>query len=302
MPKDLKRLPSLNGLRAFEVVSRHLNFRSAADELSVTQGAVAQHIRNLEAQLGVQLFLRLPRTLALTDVGISYVTNIKKAFELIANATEMVRPQPEHVTISVTPSFAAKWLVPRLLEFTTAHPSVELRIVASRRLANFQTDGVDMAVRLGKAPFGLGLTSNVMFEQMIVAIGSPDLEKKMGRPLRPGDVQQIPLLHDDLDFWPQYLEMLLPEQSLHTPKNIRINHTSLAIEAAIAGQGLALASLCFVTDDIAAGKLVRCFDTVLRPGTNHYVVAPRKPRHATSITVVREWLLSKAGQHAGPDS
>lgn len=295
MPKDLRRLPSLNGLRAFEVVSRHLNFRSAAEELNVTQGAVAQQIRNLEAQLGLQLFARLPRTLALTDAGIGYVSNIRKAFELIAYATETLRPEPECVTISVTPSFAAKWLVPRLAEFTNTHPLIELRIMASRRLANFQSDGVDLAVRLGKAPFGPGLKSDLLFEQVIIAVGSPELEKRMGRLLQPSDVQQIPLLHDDLDFWPQYLGMILPGESPHIPKNIRINHTSLAIEAAIAGQGLALASLCLVADDIDAGRLTQCFDATLRPGTSHYVVSPRKQRHAGSVKVVSEWLLSKSG-------
>ncbi|MBL0373950.1 LysR family transcriptional regulator [Rhizobium sp. KVB221] len=294
MPKDFKRLPSLNGLRAFEVVSRHLNFRSAAEELNVTQGAVAQQIRNLEAHLGIQLFLRLPRTLALSDAGLGYVANIRKAFELIADATEAVRPEPQHVTISVMPSFAAKWLIPRLPYFTNVHPQIELRIVASRRLANFQTDAIDMAVRLGRAPFGPGLTADLLCEQVIVAVGSPVLAEKMGRPLQPSDVQQIPLLHDDLALWPQYLGMILPGETPQPSKNIRINHTSLAIEAAIDGQGLALASLLFVAEDIAAGKLVRYFDTELRPGTNYYVVAPRKPRHAASVNVVREWLLSKS--------
>src|SRR6478736_7111481 len=107
MAEPLHRLPSLNGLRAFEVAARHLNFRIAAEELGVTQGAVAQQIRGLEAELGLKLFDRLPRTLALTEAGQSYVANIRRAFELISEATETLKPEPLHLTISVTPTFAS---------------------------------------------------------------------------------------------------------------------------------------------------------------------------------------------------
>ncbi|RWF15024.1 MAG: LysR family transcriptional regulator, partial [Mesorhizobium sp.] len=142
------RLPSLNALRAFEVATRHLNFRLAAEELRVTQGAVAQQVRGLEAELGLKLFERQPRTLALTEAGRGYVANVRRAFELIAEATEALRPEPQHITISVTPTFASKWLIPRLPDFTAAHADIDLRIVASDRMANFQTDAVDLAVRL----------------------------------------------------------------------------------------------------------------------------------------------------------
>ena len=159
MADRVQRLPSLNGLRVFEVVTRHLNFRLAAEELGVTQGAVAQQVRGLEAELGLKLFERHPRTLALTEAGRSYVANIRRAFELISDATEMLRPEPLHLTISVTPTFASKWLIPRLPDFTTSHPDLDLRIEASDRISNFQTDAVDLAVRYGRPPFGPGLNA-----------------------------------------------------------------------------------------------------------------------------------------------
>jgi LysR family glycine cleavage system transcriptional activator len=117
MSNGIRRLPALNALRAFEVAARHLNFRLAAEELGVTQGAVAQHVRALEAQLGLQLFDRNPRSLSLTPAGRGYVGHIRRAFEIISDATARLRPEPRHLTISVTPTFATRWLLPRLPAF-----------------------------------------------------------------------------------------------------------------------------------------------------------------------------------------
>jgi len=295
MAESFRRLPSLNGLRVFEVVTRHLNFRVAAEELGVTQGAVAQQIRGLEAELGLKLFERLPRTLALTEAGRSYVANVRRAFELISEATDALKPEPLHLTISVTPSFASKWLIPRLPDFTSAHPDIDLRILASDRISNFQTDAVDVAVRYGCPPFGPGLNADLLFDQIIVAVGSPLLVEKLGPPSDDDNIARYPLLHDAHNFWPQYLESALSRRTtMAAVKNIRFNQTSLAIEAAVAGQGLALASTFFVEDDIASGRLLRVLPTELRVGSHFYVVSPRKPRHPHSVAAVRSWLASAA--------
>ncbi|OWV82933.1 LysR family transcriptional regulator [Rhizobium sp. R72] len=286
----MRRLPSLNGLRVFEVVTRHLNFRLAAEEIGVTQGAVAQQIRGLEAELGLKLFDRLPRTLSLTEAGQSYVTNIRRAFELISEATETLKPEPLHLTISVTPTFASKWLIPRLPDFTVTHPNIDLRILASDRIANFQTDAVDLAVRHGRPPFGPNLNAELLFNHIIIAVGSPLLVEKLGGPSQGDNLAHYPLLHDGHDLWPQFLELAFPHTPLAGAKNIRFNQTSLAIEAAIAGQGLALTSTFFVEDDLAAGRLLRVLPTELTVGTDFYVVSPRKPRHPASVAAVRNWL------------
>lgn len=150
MTSPLGPTPSLNALRAFEAASRHLNFRLAGLELGVTQGAVAQQIRALEAELGLKLFERHPRTLVLTHNGQRYATNVRRAFEMLADATQGLRPEPLHVTVSVTPTFATKWLIPRLADYTRLHPGVDLRILATERLSHFQTEAVDLAVRYGR--------------------------------------------------------------------------------------------------------------------------------------------------------
>ncbi|NEY92221.1 transcriptional regulator GcvA [Tabrizicola oligotrophica] len=292
--KDLARLPSLNGLRAFEVAARHLNFRLAAEELGVTQGAVAQQVRNLEAQLGLQLFHRQSRSLFLTEAGRGYVTNIRKAFDLIAEATRVLRPEPAHLTISVAPTFAAKWLIPRLPDFTDAHPDIDLRIVASDRISNFQTDAVDLAVRLGRPPFGPGLVAEHLFDQVVIAVASPAALQRLGPASAPCDLLGLALLHDAHDLWPQALDLIFPDGAPAPAKNIRFNQTSLAIEAAMAGQGIALTPQFYVSQDLAAGKLVACFDLELRTGADFYVVAPRKVRNVPHVTAVRDWLRVQA--------
>lgn len=288
--------PSLNALRVFEVVSRHTSFRLGAEELGVTQAAVAQQIRGLEASLGLKLFERLPRGLALTDSGRSYATSIRKAFELIDEATRALRPEPSHLTISVTPSFASRWLIPRLSDFTEAHPQIDLRVLATEKLSHFATDGVDIAVRYGRPPFGAGLNAEQLFDQRIVAVGSPALLASQGLPRHVADLSRFMLLHDAHNLWPQFIAQAFAQPLANTPKNVRFNQTSLAIEAAIAGQGLALASHFFVQDDLRSGRLRCVSDQQLDLDTGFYLVWPRKSRHAAAQAVVRQWLLDQASQ------
>ncbi|MFJ4374620.1 transcriptional regulator GcvA [Pseudomonas japonica] len=298
MSEQSERLPSLNALRVFEVVARQLNFRRAAEELGVTQGAVAQQIRGLEADLEIRLFERLPRSLALTDAGRGYQASIRRAFELIAEATRALRPEPLHLTISVTPTFASKWLIPRLPDFTAAWPHIDLRVLATERLSSFHTDAVDLAVRFGQPPFGPGLETRLLFEQGIVAVASPALLERLGRPATLADLQRFALLHDAHNAWSQFCQQVFGQALPAAAQNLRFNQTSLAIDAAVAGQGLALASRLFVQADIDAGRLLRVFDKVLRADAGFYLVAPRKARNEATLALVQDWLLAQAAKEA----
>jgi LysR family glycine cleavage system transcriptional activator len=169
----MKQIPPLNGLRAFDVAGRHLNFRSAADEMGVTQGAVAQQVRQLEAHLGLPLFQRLPKGLAFTPAGRSYHARVANAFEDLRAATETLRPEPGKVLVSVTPTFAAKWLIPNLPDFSASHPEIDLRIVATEKVSSFHSDGIDLAVRQGNPPFGAALDAIRLFRQTIIAVAPP---------------------------------------------------------------------------------------------------------------------------------
>jgi LysR family glycine cleavage system transcriptional activator len=293
MSRPFHRLPPLNGLRAFEVSARHLNFRIAAEELGVTQGAVAQQVRGLEAELGCKLFHRLPRMLELTDVGHAYAVSIRRAFELVAEATASLRPEPSRLTISVTPTFASKWLMPRLADLLATYPELDMRILASERISNFQSDAVDIAVRLARPPFDTGLVADLLLKQELVAVCSPDLLPARGF-LPPTELGRFVLLHDTHNQWPAFIEMVLGGAVSVGSKSVRFNHSSHAIEAAIGGQGMALVSSVFVQQDIAAGRLARAFEQTMRATTDFYVVSPRRPQNAQSVAKVRDWLLRGA--------
>lgn len=283
----MSRLPPLNALRAFDAAGRHLNFRLAAEELGVTQGAVAQQVRGLEARLGVQLFDRVARGLELTRTGRAYLTPVTRAFALLEEATEGVGVQSRTLTISVTPSFASKWLVPRLGRLTEAHPDLDVRVDARPGLANFQSDGIDIAVRQGTPPFGPGLATEPLFAASFIAVCSPELKD-----LRlPQDLQRQTLLHDSHGLWPLYLEQLGVSPG---PKAISFNQTSLAIDAAVAGQGIALADAPLVADEIARGRLRQVFEVGLNTDPGFYIVAPRHPRVPKPVALMRQWLLAEA--------
>lgn len=289
------RLPPLNALRAFEASARHLNFRIAAEELGVTQGAVAQHVRALEANLGIRLFERLPRSLALTVPGRGYAAQLRRAFELLTEATAALRPEPERLTISVTPTFASKWLLPRLPDFARVHPKIELRILATEGLSNFQTDGVDIAVRQGRPPFGPNVVADLLFEQDVVAVCSPTLLGNGRAGLSLGELDRFTFLNDAHDLWPEFAERVLRRAVPASVRQVRFSQTSLAIDAAAAGQGVAVASRFLVEEDLRAGRLVKAFPLTMRGGLNAYVVTLRKPRHPIPTAVVREWLLGHRG-------
>jgi LysR family transcriptional regulator, glycine cleavage system transcriptional activator len=293
MNDSFRRLPPLNALRAFEASSRHLSFRLAADELGVTQGAVAQQVRGLEAALGLKLFERHPRALALTASGAQYKSSVRRAFELLADATDALKPQPLTLTLSVTPTFAAKWLLARLPDFTQAHPDIDLRVLATERLSHFQNDNVDLAVRYGRPPFGAGLNAELLFEDEIVAVASPSLLKKTRLASNPASLSRFPILHDAHDLWPRFIESLEPRPTQDAAKHIRFNQTALAIDAAIAGQGVALAHAAFVHADLAAGRLVRALPIELRTGAGFYLVSQRKPKPA-SVLAVQRWMRRQA--------
>ncbi|CAM5511169.1 Glycine cleavage system transcriptional activator [Mycolicibacterium aubagnense] len=286
------QLPSLNAVRAFEASARHLNFRLAAEELGVTQGAVAQHVRGLEDSLGLKLFLRLPRTLALTDQGRAYAGTIRRAFELIVEGTAALRPQPVRLSISVTPTFASKWLLPRLPGFAALHPELSLGIVATDRISSFQPEGIDIAVRYGPAPAGPQIEADLLFREELVGVCSPMLLAGTKAPLPAERLDGYVLLHDAHSRWPEFIETLTGRADAGGNKGMHFNQTALAIDAALGGQGIALASRGFVEADLAAGRLVDAFGVTMQSDRAYYVVTPRKPRFPLPVAAVRAWLLS----------
>ena len=287
MSVSRRRLPPLNALRAFEVAGRKLSFRAAADELGVTQGAVAQQIRLLEEHLGLALFKRQPRGVALTPQGAVYLAGVGRAFDTLSEATGQLLRRADTVTISVTPTFATKLLIPRLAELGAAVPGVELRTLASEVIADFDRDGVDIAVRLTRPPFPSTLEARLLFRQDLVAVASPHLVGGMPLPLDAARLRGLPLLHDAHDHWPIFL------QATGKLPGAVFNQTTLALDAALAGQGVAIVARAVVMADIAAGRLLQVAQSSQTTGLDYYLVRKRGAAPAKTLDAVWNWCLAQ---------
>lgn len=204
-----------------------------------------------------------------------------------------MRPEPLRLQITVTPTFAAKWLLPRLPEFTAEHPELDLSIVASERKTNFHGDNIDLAVRYGPPPHGADV--ELLFQEELIAVCSPALLGDTALPLTADALKGHTLLHDSHGHWPPFIESVLGGSAVDASKGVRFNQTALAIDAALGGQGIALASRFFVERDLEAGRLINPFQATFDSGNALYVVTPRRPRHAASTAAVRNWLLSHRG-------
>jgi LysR family glycine cleavage system transcriptional activator len=288
----MAQLPPLNGLRAFDVAGRFLNFRAAADELGVTQGAVAQHVRQLEAQLGIQLFERLPKGLAFTSAGRTYHVKVAAAFEALRGATSDLKPEPGKVVVSVTPTFAAKWLIPNLPDFSTRHPEIDLRILATEKVSSFHGDGIDLAVRQGEPPFGAALDTYRLFPQEVIAVAAPSLVEEETLPLDADAVSLLPKLHDAHDLWPEFLDLQNTKDK--AGHGLRMSQTSLAVDAALSGQGVALVSRFLVTAELAANRLLQITPETMSSKQDFYLLSLRNFKRNIAIDAVVAWFLAKA--------
>lgn len=285
-------LPPLNGLRAFDAAGRRLNFRAAADELGVTQGAVAQHVRHLEAELGVVLFDRLPKGLALTSVGRSYHQQVAKAFSTLRHATAELKPEPNKVVISVTPTFASKWLIPNLPAFSRQHPDIDLRILATESVSSFHSDGIDLAIRQGTPPFGAALNADLLFPQDVVAIVAPQLVRDLIGPMAATDLATLPKIHDAHDLWPTALaELGIADKAR---RGLHLSQTALAVDAALAGQGVALVSRFLVAGEIDVGALLNVATLPNSKTHDFYLLSQRQSQRNDAVMTVVQWLRSQA--------
>ncbi|MEN8624914.1 LysR substrate-binding domain-containing protein [Psychrobacter proteolyticus] len=286
MPNSHCTLPPLNALRAFEAAGRHLNFRAAADELFVTQGAVAQQVRMLEEHIGFPLFQRLPRGVALNSQGSIYFAEVTRAFKILDKATSQLLREPKTVTISVTPTFATKLLLPRLSALTAAVPDVELRTVATESIADFDRDQVDIAVRLTRPPFPMAFDTQLLFKQTLVAVASPHLMANRELPISLEALQEMPLLHDSHHHWPRFFG------TTDKLAGAVFNQTALALDAALAGQGVAIACQAFVQADLNAGRLVQVSESTLTVEPDYYLVRKKSSSSTPTVDAVWNWCVT----------
>ncbi len=296
-----KPLPPLNALRAFEATARHLSFAKAADELGVTPAAVSHQVRQLEALTGVTLFRRLTRKVMLTDAGQAALPKLTEGFDRLAQAVASLRAADEGgvIDVSVAPSFASKWLVPRIERFTSAHPRIDVRISANLALVDFRNDQVDVAIRFGRGVYP-GLRVDKLFSESVAPLCSPALAEGP-RPLRaPADLARHVLLHDDSAYavgatadWRMWLKLTGCDH-IDTGRGPHFNQAEHALQAACDGAGVVLGRLSLAAADIAAGRLVQPFALSLPLQFGYYLARPDTGEDRPKVAAFRDWLLAEA--------
>jgi LysR family glycine cleavage system transcriptional activator len=292
----------LNGLRAFEAAARHLSFTLAAAELNVTQTAISHQIRRLEEELGIRLFVRQNRALALTPEARDYLPGVRAAFNDLRLATDrLLRKDDDKVlTVSTLASLAAKWLLPRLADFQEQHPGIDVRITTSTSLVDFQRDNVDAAIRYGRGQWA-GLRADWLMADELFPVCSPGLIKS-DKPLRsPEDLKDHVLLHTsnaNSDDWRLWLTAAGLPTDISKQPGITFDMIFMTIQAAIDGIGVAMGRTSYVQDDIAKGRLVVPFRIALPADAGFYLVAPDGHREARKLAAFRDWVVAAAQNKA----
>lgn len=294
-----RRLPPLNAVRAFDAAARHLSFTKAADELHVTQAAISHQIKGLEEWLGLPLFRRANRSLELTEAGAAYLPGVRGAIELLMEATErLTRSETSPtLTVSTLPSFASKWLLPRLARFQAEHADIDVLLQTTEEVVDFTKRDVDLAIRLGTGRWPDLRVERLMTEDLF-PVCSPSLPTAE-RPLsKPSDLRHHTLLHDDYEIgWEEWCRAAGVE-GVDVRRGPRFDNSALMIQAALAGQGVCLARAVLAADDLAAGRLIRVFSTRIPGDSAYYVCAPPHHFRRPKVVAFRDWLFREAGPDA----
>jgi LysR family glycine cleavage system transcriptional activator len=291
------RLPSLNGLRAFESAARHMSFTQAAQELNVTQTAISHQIRRLEAELGVSLFLRLKDGLALTEAGQAYLPGIRSAFHELRYSTEQLFATRDNtvLTISTLVSVASKWLLPRLPAFQQTFPDIEVRVSAATDLVDFRHGGIDAAIRYGRGDWK-GLRADWLMSDEIFPVCSPALLKG-GKALQtPADLANHTMLQVSgmtAADWNTWLSAADQPAKLAKGSRLTFDLAMMAVQAAVDGQGVCIGRSTYVDDDLRAGRLVAPFALRLKDDLGFYLVTPHETANSKKIVALRTWLLAQ---------
>jgi LysR family glycine cleavage system transcriptional activator len=306
------RLPPLNALRVFEAAARHLSFKEAANELSITQAAVSHQVKSLEEYLGVELFRRSGRGVQLTEAARAAMPRLREGFDALAAAVEQIRERGEETDLAITapPVFTARWLMPRLADFSKRNPKIEVRVVGSSKMVDAgaldtavmagtldlrdDTSGVEIHLGLGEYP---GYRSDRLFGVTMVVVASPEL----GSLKKPEDLAQHMLLHDDAmdlvahgNAWQKWLEAAGVAERVDAAHGPHFSSNILSLEAASQKLGVALALRPLVNADIASGRLVAPFATEMKPVGAYYLVCPEVIADRPAVATFRQWLLEKA--------
>jgi len=311
------RLPPLNSLRVFEAAARHLSFKEAANELSITQAAVSHQIKSLEDYLGVELFRRAGRGVQLTEAARAALPRLQDGFEALARAVEMIHERADETDLMITapPVFTARWLMPRLADFSRREPKIDVRVVASSKMVDAgaldaaqvligghdpRNDASGVEIHLGSGDYP-GYRADRLFGVSMVCVASPELVKGEPPLREPADLARQVLLHDDAmdlvahgNAWQKWLDAAGVAERVDAAHGPHFSSNILSLEAASQRLGVALALRPLVDADIASGRLVAPFGIELKPIGSYYLVCPEVIAERPAVATFRTWLLEKA--------
>jgi LysR family glycine cleavage system transcriptional activator len=288
-----RRLPSLNQLRAFEAAARPQSFSKAADELFVTHAAVSRHVRELEEWLGTKLFVRTGRGVVLSDAGKRYAARLTPIFDAIAEATRdaMIEGDSSHLTVAPDGAFASRWLIPRLGSFNAAHPEIELSVSPGEYISDFYKGEDDIAIRYGTGGWP-EVEAELLCTARIFPVCAPHVIAD-DPPQSPDDLARFTLLHENSrQWWADWLRAAgckNADLAWHGP----LFQNYLAIQAAEAGQGFALADQLNATDALAAGRLARPFDFIQQEQEGYWLVWGKGLKLNAAGLAFRQWLVKE---------
>ncbi len=287
-----RKIPPLKSLRAFEAAGRHLSFTRAADELFVTQAAVSHQIKALEDFLGIPLFIRRNRKLLLTDEGQNYWPKIRDIFENLTAATEQLRTQVAGgpITVSVIPTFATEWLIPRLSRFNETYPEIEVRLKASDAIVDFLQEDVDLAIYYESGSYP-GLHSVTLLNERLTPLCSPSLLEGDIPLSSPEDLKHHNLLHDfNTNDWRRWLR-LAGVKGIELNRGPVFSHSSMVQQAAVFGQGIAMGHLVLSQAEVKAGRLVQPFELMMESDLSYDLVCPIESAQRPKIKAFIDWLV-----------
>jgi LysR family glycine cleavage system transcriptional activator len=278
-----------------------MSFAKAADELHVTPAALSHQIRALEEQLGLELFHRRTRAIELTDAGRLIYPGLHSGFESVRQAIGQLQRAREHnvLVISATPGLVAKWLVPRLWRFLHAHPDIDARVAATMKLAEFPTDGVDVAIRMSTGDHP-DLHVERLFQDSMLPVCSPRLVEQGLRTA--ADLARFPLIHHDIPMSmrapPRWADWFAAAgvSGIDASRGLRVNVADHALDAAVAGAGVSLSFKLIASDDVHAGRLVSPFGPELPLSVGYYFVCPKGHETRPNVRAFHDWLYSEMAE------
>lgn len=290
-----RRLPPLSALRPFEAAARLESFTRAAAELHLTHGAVSHQVRALEEHLGTPLFARHGKRVQLTAAGRAFAERVRGALEEIAMAAESLRVRrDDRLKVSVLPSFASRWLMPRLIRFMDANPGLEVNVIASIALADFAGDEIDVAIRFGVGPWP-PLVCEKFLDDEYFPVASP--KWKRGKlPKTPRDLLTAGIIREDRDYWDQWFERAgVPIEEVRAIRGPTFNDSTFSLQAAARGEGIALARRSIVGEDLERGTLKRLFDITAPSRERYWFVSPKESANAAKVKAFRQWVRDELG-------